>query len=349
MLIGSLNEDGYLEDSLSELATSLSDDEPGESGARDQALHHLSLSLNLLQSFSPAGIAARSLAECLHLQLRARATELAAIAGQETLAAAHCLCDAPLEQLAKRDLKRLSLRCGTAEATVRQALTMIAALQPKPGREFETLSSQAITPDVLVKRVGSGTQVRFSVVLNDAVLPRLRVDDRYAHLLKGKKGHPAMFSRLQEARWFIKNIQQRFDTILRVSRAIVERQKSFLVHGELAMRPLVLREIADELGLHESTISRVTTAKYMATPLGTYELKFFFGSALGTEAGGNASSTAVRALIRQFIAAEPQGAPLSDGQISDMLKEQGIGCARRTVAKYREALRIAPATLRRSR
>jgi RNA polymerase sigma-54 factor len=159
------------------------------------------------------------------------------------------------------------------------------------------------------------------------------------------EGHQALQQRLQEARWFIKNIQQRFDTILRVSNAIVERQKNFFVHGELAMRPLVLREIADELGLHESTISRVTTAKYMATPCGTFELKYFFGSALGTETGGNASSTAVRA---QFVAAESLKKPLSDSQISDMLKEQGIECARRTVAKYREALRIAPANLRKA-
>ncbi|MFN7197049.1 MAG: RNA polymerase sigma-54 factor, partial [Hylemonella sp.] len=160
--------------------------------------------------------------------------------------------------------------------------------------------------------------------------------------------YAALQQRLQEARWFIKNIQQRFDTILRVSQAIVERQKNFFIHGELAMRPLVLREIADELGLHESTISRVTTAKYMATPFGTYELKYFFGSGLGTDAGGNASSTAVRALIRQFIAAEDPARPLSDSQLSDMLKEQGIECARRTVAKYREALKIAPANLRKS-
>ena len=153
---------------------------------------------------------------------------------------------------------------------------------------------------------------------------------------------------MQEARWFIKNIQQRFDTILRVSTAIVERQRNFFIHGELAMRPLVLREIADELGLHESTISRVTTAKYMTTPMGTFELKYFFGSGLGTDSGSAASSTAVRALIRQLVAAENLNKPLSDNQLSEMLKEQGIDCARRTVAKYREALKIAPANLRKT-
>ena len=151
---------------------------------------------------------------------------------------------------------------------------------------------------------------------------------------------------MQEARWFIKSIQQRFDTILRVSNAIIERQKGFLTHGELAMRPLVLREIADELGLHESTISRVTTAKYMQTPFGTYELKYFFGSGLGTDSGSNASSTAVRALIKQLVASENPKKPLSDNKISQLLHEQGIDCARRTVAKYREALKIAPPNLR---
>jgi RNA polymerase sigma-54 factor len=158
----------------------------------------------------------------------------------------------------------------------------------------------------------------------------------------------AMQQRLQEARWFIKNIQQRFETILRVSSAIVERQQAFFIHGELAMKPMVLREIADELGLHESTISRVTTAKYMATPQGTFELKYFFGSGLGTESGANTSSTAVRALIKQFIAAETPKKPLSDNQLSVLLRDSGIECARRTVAKYREAMRIAPANLRKA-
>jgi RNA polymerase sigma-54 factor len=207
-----------------------------------------------------------------------------------------------------------------------------------------------VVPDVIVTRTMRGGQARLRVQLNPDVMPRLRVHDIYAGALKGHKGdgQQALQQRLQEARWFIKNIQQRFDTILRVSNAIVERQKNFFTHGELAMRPLVLREIADELGLHESTISRVTTAKYMSTPYGTFELKYFFGSALGTESGANASSTAVRALIRQLVAAESPNKPLSDSQISDMLKEQGIECARRTVAKYREALRIAPANLRKA-
>jgi RNA polymerase sigma-54 factor len=203
---------------------------------------------------------------------------------------------------------------------------------------------------VLVINTRPNGEPRFKVQLNPDVMPRLRVHDIYANALRGGKSeaHQGLQQRLQEARWFIKNIQQRFDTILRVSTAIVERQKNFFVHGELAMRPLVLREIADELGLHESTISRVTTAKYMTTPMGTFELKYFFGSGLGTDSGSAASSTAVRALIRQLVAAESPAKPLSDNQLSEMLKEQGIDCARRTVAKYREALKIAPANLRKT-
>jgi RNA polymerase sigma-54 factor len=251
-----------------------------------------------------------------------------------------------MDLIARRDTRRLCSLCKTDEDTLKEALALLTRLEPKPGRRFANVERNAIIPDVLVVKSGRG----FKVQLNPDVMPRLRVQDIYANAMRGQKGDNAqgMQQRLQEARWFIKNIQQRFDTILRVSSAIVDRQRQFFQQGELAMRPLVLREIADELGLHESTISRVTTAKYMATPFGTYELKYFFGSALGTEAGGNASSTAVRALIKQFVAAENTAKPLSDNQISDMLKEQGIECARRTVAKYREALRIAPANLRKT-
>jgi RNA polymerase sigma-54 factor len=272
------------------------------------------------------------------------------------------ICAQPMDLLARRDIKRLvQLGAGT-DAQIREAIALIARLEPKPGRKFIDVERNIIVPDVLVTSIvapaGSArsSEPRFRVQLNPDVMPRLRVHDIYANALRGQRGsgasdgagHAALQQRLQEARWFIKNIQQRFDTILRVSTAIVERQRSFFTHGALAMRPLVLREIADELGLHESTISRVTTAKYMATPFGTYELKYFFGSGLGTDSGSNASSTAVRALIKQFVAAESTAKPLSDNQLSEMLKEQGIDCARRTVAKYREGLKIAPASLRKA-
>lgn len=355
-LIESLDEDGYLADPLPELALALlrlQGEAAPEADLSDAAATErleaaeqlLRTALQLLQHMDPPGVGARDLAECLKLQiLELRNTPEAR--------AALAICARPLELIAKRDVRKLVQLCRADEDSVRGALALIARLEPKPGRRFADVERNIVVPDVIVTRAGRG----FKVVLNPDVMPRLRVHDVYANAMRqnrggrdgGEGGHAAMQQRLQEARWFIKNIQQRFDTILRVSSAIVERQRNFFMHGELAMRPLVLREIADELGLHESTISRVTTAKYMATPFGTYELKYFFGSSLGTETGGNASSTAVRALLKQFIAAEAPAKPLSDNQLSDLLKEQGIECARRTVAKYREAMRIAPANLRKS-
>jgi RNA polymerase sigma-54 factor len=343
-LIESLNDDGYLEESLEAMALGLA---PDDLEQQEELLHRFTVALRLLQSLDPPGVGARNLAECLTLQLKSILQDKPA---DEAITAAIKICQQPIDLLAKRDVKRLAQTCGESEAQVKSAIAAITRLEPKPGRRFIDVERNIIVPDVLVTQVGRGTRASFRVQLNPDVMPRLRVHDVYAGALKAHRGegHQALQQRLQEARWFIKNIQQRFDTILRVSTAIVERQRNFFIHGELAMRPLVLREIADELGLHESTISRVTTAKYMATPFGTFELKYFFGSALGTETGGNASSTAVRALIKQFVAAESATKPLSDSQISEMLKEQGIECARRTVAKYREALRIAPANLRKA-
>lgn len=335
-LIESLNDDGYLEDSLASLAAGLA---KGDLEQAQELEQHFAMALRLLQHMEPAGVGAHTLAEALSLQL------LDCKDCIETRAAI-AICRQPMKLLAKRDVKRLSHLCDFPEDVIKGAMGVIARLDPKPGRRFANVERNLIVPDVIVAKSGRG----FKVSLNTEVMPRLRVHDIYANALKQHKGQggQALQQRLQEARWFIKNIQQRFDTILRVSNAIVERQKNFFSHGELAMRPLVLREIADELGLHESTISRVTTAKYMGTPFGTFELKYFFGSGLGTESGGNASSTAVRALIKQFVACESPQKPLSDNHISDMLKEQGIECARRTVAKYREALRIAPTNLRKA-
>ena len=351
-LIESLNDDGYLEEELAELAMAFwrlmhGRDAPAP-GFEDieEVEEQLRTALGWLHNMEPTGVGARDLGECLRLQIEElRNTPEARAALQ--------ICSQPLELVAKRDVKRLCAQCGLDDETVRAALAIIASLEPKPGRRFVDVERNVVVPDVIVTHAGRG----FKVQLNAEVMPRLRVHDVYANAMRqnrggkdggGAAGQAAMQQRLQEARWFIKNIQQRFDTILRVSTAIVERQRNFFAHGELAMRPLVLREIADELGLHESTISRVTTAKYMATPFGTFELKYFFGSSLGTETGGNASSTAVRALLKQLIASEDPRKPLSDNQLSELLKEQGIECARRTVAKYREALRIAPANLRKA-
>jgi RNA polymerase sigma-54 factor len=340
-LIESLSDDGYLEDGFEDLAESL-----GATTLEDveELVQRFNMAVKLLHHMEPAGVGARHLAECLTLQLHA----LPATTAARTDALA--ICAQPLDLLAKRDTKRLASLCLCGIDDVKNAIALISRLDPKPGRRFADLERNIIVPDVIVVSQGRGAQIKFKAQLNQSVMPRLKVHDIYAQALKGGKSdsHAALQGRLQEARWFIKNIQQRFDTILRVSNAIIERQRNFFAHGALAMRPLVLREIADELGLHESTISRVTTAKYMATPYGTFELKYFFGSGLNTETGGNASSTAVRALIQQFVDAEDRKKPLSDNAIADMLKEQGIECARRTVAKYREALRIAPTHLRKS-
>ncbi|RZI85473.1 MAG: RNA polymerase factor sigma-54 [Rubrivivax sp.] len=345
MLIESLNEDGYLADSLEDIAASLLDEDADEE-EREEVLSRLRCGLHWLQNMEPIGVGAANLSECLILQLRVRPV-------CEAQVTAIAICKNHLDLLARRDTKKLVSALGVDETVLKEAQTLIIGLEPKPGRPFTRAEANIIVPDVIVQKSGRN----WKVVLNQDVMPKLRINDLYAQALRqsrsprgttASEGHVAMSSRLQEARWFVKNIQQRFDTILRVSQAIVDRQKNFFTHGEIAMKPLVLREIADELGLHESTISRVTTAKYMNTPFGTFELKYFFGSSLNTEAGGNASSTAVRALIKQLVVAEDPKKPLSDSQLSHMLEEQGIQVARRTVAKYREALKIAPANLRKA-
>jgi RNA polymerase sigma-54 factor len=344
MLIESLNDDGYLEDDFESLAQSL-----GASTLEDieELIARFSIALKWLQNLEPVGIGARSLAECLLLQLRAKPD----FADDEAMQAAALILKHPLELLARRDVKRLAQLTGSSQDAIKQAIALIARLEPKPARQFAQVERNIVIPDVIVRAEKRRGQTVFIAQLNPEVMPRLHVNDLYANALKGSKKTEAvqgLQNRLQEARWFIKNVQQRFDTIQRVSQAIIERQASFFKHGAVAMRPLVLREIADEIGMHESTISRVTTAKYMATPFGTFELKYFFGSALTTETGGIASSTAVRELIKQFIDAESKTKPLSDNAIADMLKEQGIECARRTVAKYREALRIPVTSLRKT-
>lgn len=345
MLIESLNEDGYLADPLEEIAASLLDEDTDED-TREDVMSRLRCALSWLQNMDPIGVGAANLSDCLILQLRA-------LPRSEAQVIAILICKSHLELLARRDYKKLMAATGADEALLREAQDLIVHLEPKPGRAFTRAEANIIVPDVIVQKVGRN----FKVMLNPDVMPKLRINDVYANALRQSRaprgstateGHANMSARLQEARWFVKNIQQRFDTILRVSQAIVDRQKNFFTHGEIAMKPLVLREIADELGLHESTISRVTTAKYMATLFGTFELKYFFGSSLNTEAGGNASSTAVRALIKQLVSAEDPKKPLSDSQLSLMLEEQGIQVARRTVAKYREALKIAPANLRKT-
>ncbi|CAG9170140.1 RNA polymerase factor sigma-54 [Cupriavidus pampae] len=331
-LIESLDDDGYLGATLDEIYAELPEELEFE-------IEELQSMLTLLQSFDPPGVAGRNAAECLTLQLRRISHP------QRDLALS--IVNHHLELLAVRDYTRLKKALQVDEIALKAAHDLIRSLAPYPGHAYSRPEADFVVPDVFVRKSAGG----WIAQLNPDVMPRLRINDMYAQILRGAKGESGtagLQQKLQEARWLIKNIQQRFDTILRVSQAIVERQKNFFTHGEIAMRPLVLREIADTLGLHESTISRVTTNKYMATPMGTFELKYFFGSHVSTETGGAASSTAIRALIKQLIGAEDPKNPLSDSRIAELLGEQGFVVARRTVAKYREALKIPAVNLRKS-
>src|ERR687896_754433 len=330
ILIDALDEDGYLTQPLEEIAALL----PPEAEA---SAEELKIALCHLQHFEPAGVGARSPAECLTLQLKAFAET-----PEQRLALQ--IVEQHLALLAARDYTRLKSATGADDDALRAAQRLIQALNPRPGSAFAKLEARYVIPDVIVKK----SRNVWKASLNPDAMPRLRINSLYAQLAAAARSGAGISSQLQEARWLIKNVQQRFDTILRVSQAIVERQRHFLEHGEVAMRPLVLREIASTLGLHESTISRVTTQKFMATPRGTFELKYFFGSHVATEAGGAASPTAIRALIKQLVAAEDAKAPLSGARISQILGEQGIVVARRTIAKYRESLQIPPVNQRKA-
>ncbi len=330
LLIDALDEDGYLTQPLEEIAALL----PAEAGADAE---ELKIALRHLQHFEPAGVGARSPAECLSLQIKNLPADAVRTLALE-------IVEKHLDLLAARDYTRLKSVTGADDDALRAAQRLIQALNPRPGSAFAKLEARYVIPDVIVKK----SRNVWRASLNPDAMPRLRINRLYAELAAAARSGAGISSQLQEARWLIRNVQQRFDTILRVSQAIVDRQRHFLEHGEVAMRPLVLREISGTLGLHESTISRVTTQKFMATPRGTFELKYFFGSHVATEAGGAASSTAIRALIKQLVAAEDARAPLSDARIAQILGEQGIVVARRTIAKYRESLQIPPVNQRKA-
>lgn len=333
-LIDALNDDGYLTQSLEELGEVL----PAELEIDEDELR---LALTLLQSLDPTGVGARNPQECLALQLAALDDEDEDKDATRTLALK--IVREHLDLLAGRDFARLKKLTGCDDDALRAAQALIRSLNPRPGAQYAATDTRYITPDVVVRKVRG----QWTASINGEAYPRLRINRLYADILSRQRGS-GLAGQLQEARWLIKNVQQRFDTILRVAQAIVERQRQFFEHGEVAMRPLVLREIADILGLHESTISRVTTQKYMATPRGIFELKYFFGSHVATDTGGACSATAIRALIKQLISAEDAKKPLSDSQLSEILGQQGIVVARRTIAKYREALNIPPVNLRKT-
>ena len=329
LLIEALDDDGYLAQSLEELAELL----PAE---LEVGIDELQIALKHLQNFDPSGVGARNASECLALQL-------ANLPATGTRDLALEIVRKHLDLLAARDYPRLRKAIACSDDELREAQALIRSLNPRPGAPFSPAETRYVVPDVVVRKLRG----QWTASLNAEAMPRLRINRLYADILQGSRGS-GLASQLQEAKWLIKNVQQRIETILRVSQAIVDRQRQFFEHGEVAMRPLTLREIADQLGLHESTISRVTTQKYMASPRGVYELKYFFGSHVATEAGGAASSTAIRALIKQLVGAEDAKKPLSDAQLAEVLGQQGIVVARRTVAKYREAMNIPPVSLRKS-
>ena len=332
-LIDALDEDGYLATSLEELLELFPEE-------IELDADELSIALKHLQNMEPAGVGARDAAECLALQLKALPESTPFRAEALKLVQHH------LPLLAARDFGKLKRLMHTDDACLRSIRTLITSLSPRPGAGFAKTEANYVIPDVVVRKIRG----RWLAALNEAAMPKLRLNRIYADILTRNReaSNQQLAAQLQEAKWLIRNVQQRFETILRVSQAIVDRQRHFFEHGEVAMRPMVLREIADILSLHESTISRVTTQKYMLTPRGTYELKYFFGSHVATDTGGAASATAIRALIKQLIGAEDPKAPLTDSRIADLLSDQGILVARRTIAKYREALQIPPVNMRKS-
>ncbi len=330
-LIDALDDDGYLATPLAELLEGI----PPE---YEVELEDLEIALCHIQSFEPTGIGARSPQECLALQLKA-------LPESSDQRLALVIVEKHLELLAARDFARIRRLAECTEQALKAAHALIVSLDPRPGSRFAQMEARYITPDVIVKKLRG----QWTAYINPDAYPRLRINRLYAEMLgRQRRGNGNLTGQLQEARWLIKNVQQRFETIQRVTQAIVDRQRQFFEHGEVAMRPLVLREIADILGLHESTVSRVTSQKYMATPRGIFELKYFFGSHVSTDSGGACSATAIRALIKQLVGAEDGKKPLSDSQLSEILGQQGIVVARRTVAKYRESLNIPPVNLRKT-
>ena len=333
LLIDALDDDGFLTQSLEEILLQLPEDLRNE---LEIDADDLQIALQHLQQLEPCGVAACDLAECLQLQLKTLPESPVRVLAQEIVRNG-------LDLLAARDYTRIKRQLHCDDEDLKAAQTLITGLNPRPGANWSADSAQYVIPDVIVDYFRGTWRVR----LNDAAMPKIRVNEMYARILQQDSG-AGMATQLQEARWLLKSVEQRGHTILRVAQAILERQRAFFEHGEVGMRPLVLRDIAEQLELHESTISRVTTQKFMLTPKGLLEFKYFFGSHVETEAGGECSATAIKALIRKLVQGEDKKKPYSDSAIGEELARQGIVIARRTVAKYREALMIPPVNQRKS-
>ncbi len=326
-IIDAINDDGYLED---------------WEGVRDRLaskenipIERIERVLSSVQDFDPSGVGARDLSECLRLQLQQYPLKTPG------LASAFRVLEAPMAMLARHDETLLLKATGLPVEALREGLTLVQSLQPHPGRPYQAHESDYIAPDVFVAKKNA----RWRVSLNPEHTPKLRINSFYQGMVKRadtSRDQLTMKQHLQEARYFINSLEARNETLLRVAQCIVEEQRAFLDYGDEAMRPLVLRDIAEQLGIHESTVSRATANKYMLTPRGLYELKFFFSSHVQTTEGGTCSATAIQAMIKRLVAQEDPQKPLSDSTLAEMLLKEGIQVARRTVAKYREALRIPP-------
>jgi RNA polymerase sigma-54 factor len=330
LIVDALDDDGFLRLPLEDVAALVPGAAPGE----------IETALRIVQTLEPSGIAARSLGECLALQLEAMDRDTP---GRNI---ALDVVQNRLSQMAARDNTRLLEALGCSAEELRLAMELIRSLDPRPGSKVGTFEPRAIVPDVIVRK----EKKRWLVTVNSAIYPRIRVNQQYAdYFRQARDGETALLAQhLQEARWLVRNLEQRFLTIQRVAEAVVARQRNFFEYGDLAMRPLTLREIADELGLHESTVSRATSHKFMATPRGVVAFKRFFSRQLATTSGGSCSATAIRALLREFIAAEDRRNPLSDVQLTELLADRGVKVARRTVTKYRRSMQLPAVDFRRA-
>jgi RNA polymerase sigma-54 factor len=332
-IIDAVGDDGYLGEPLESIHANLAKDMPELDFDEVEAVLHL------VQRFDPVGSGARNLAECLGIQLQQLSRDTPWLAEAKLLVAEH------LDLLAARNFKQLTRQMKLTEQELHEVAVLIQTLNPRPGSLISSRAPEYIVPDVTVYR----HQGTWRVELNPDTAPRLRINSLYAGMVKradNSADNTYMRNQLQEARWFIKSLQSRNETLLKVATAIVQHQRGFLEYGPEAMKPLVLRDIAEQLEMHESTISRVTTHKYMHTPRGIFEFKYFFSSHVGTADGGVCSATAIRAMIKTLIAEESPAKPLSDSKIASLLVTKGINVARRTVAKYREAMAIPPSNER---
>ena len=330
-IVDAIDETGYLTVTLDEIRDSI--------GNEDLALDEVEAVLKRIQRFDPIGVGARDLRDCLLVQLSqySRATPL--------LAEAQLIVDQHLDLLANHDFRSLMRVTRLKEEVLKGAMALIQSLDPRPGQSVNTSEPEYVIPDVLVRKIGN----RWTVELNGDSVPRLKINQQYAALgssTRNESDSQFIRTNLQDAKWLIKSLESRNDTLLKVTRCIVEQQQAFFEQGEEFMRPMVLADIAQAVDMHESSISRVTTQKYLHSPRGIFELKYFFSSHVNTEGGGEASSTAIRALVKKLISAENPAKPLSDSKLTSMLSEQGIMVARRTVAKYRESLSIPPSNQR---